>query len=445
MLNKKISDFIDKYKLLDKQERYLVALSGGADSVALLLVLKQLGYNIEAVHCNFHLRGDESDRDENFCKELCRKCNVEFHLVHFDTETYAKLHKESIEMAARELRYGYFERLRHDIGAAGICVAHHRDDSVETILINLIRGTGLHGLTGISPRNGYILRPMLCVCHDEIINFLASLNQDYVVDSTNLMDNFVRNKIRLNILPLMKEINPAVNENIFKTSLRLREAEKIIKTSININDIDTEKSHSIEINYVKTQPSPEYFLYYLLSRYGFSPAQIEQISDNLDTQSGKIWKSSTHQLIFDRNRLIIEKTKDDGYKPMRIPETGIYVCASDKKLRVMIKAIDENFIISKNKKCVCLDADKVVFPLTLRTVTVGDKFVPLGMRGTKLVSDFLTDCKKTLFEKRRQLVVTSAGGDIIWVVGERPDNRFRITDTTTKAIILSIEDIPQHV
>lgn len=445
MLNKKISDFIDKYKLLDKQEKYLVALSGGADSVALLLVLKQLGYNIEAVHCNFHLRREESDRDENFCKELCYKYNVEFHLAHFDTETYAKLHKESIEMTARELRYGYFERLRHDIGAAGICVAHHRDDSVETILINLIRGTGLHGLTGISPRNGYILRPMLCVCRDEIINFLTLFEQDYVVDSTNLMDNFVRNKIRLNILPLMKEINPAVHENIFKTSQRLREAEKIIETSINIDDIDTEESHSIDIGNIKIQPSPEYFLFYLLKRYGFSPAQIEQISDNLDAQSGKIWQSSTHQLIFDRDRLVIERTKDNEYKPMRIPECGIYVCASDMKLRVTIKIIEEDFIISKDKKCVCLDADKVVFPLTLRTVMTGDKFVPFGMRGTKLVSDFLTDCKKTLFEKRRQLVMTSAGGDIIWVVGERPDNRFRITNTTTKAIILSIEDIPQHV
>jgi tRNA(Ile)-lysidine synthase len=159
----KVCEYIKKHKLLEANELYLVALSGGADSVALLLLLKEGGFNVHAAHCNFHLRGAESDRDEAFCVELCQQLGVELHRAHFDTREYAELHKVSIEMAARELRYKWFDQLRQDMGAAGICVAHHRDDSVETVLLNLVRGTGLRGLTGIQPRNGFILRPFLCV------------------------------------------------------------------------------------------------------------------------------------------------------------------------------------------------------------------------------------------------------------------------------------------
>lgn len=443
MLNKKISDFIERNNLLDKHKKYLVALSGGADSVALLMLLKQQDYNVEAVHCNFHLRGSESDRDESFCKNYCKKLNVAFHIVHFDTVTYAELHKVSIEMAARELRYNYFERLRNDIGAAGICVAHHRDDSVETVLINLIRGTGIHGLTGISPKNGNIIRPLLGVSRDEIVCFLNSCGQNYVVDSTNLVDDFVRNKIRLNILPLMKEINPAVCENIYKMTNRLREVEKIVEKGLENGGFNAKNIHSIDIKTLKEQPSPEYVLFSLLKRYGYSSAQIEQICDNIDAQAGKVWTSATNQLVFDRGRIIIEKLDYSVPKPMQIPECGVYVCPSGLRIRFDKIGIDGNFKLSKTKEKICLDADKVTFPLTLRTVSNGDKFVPFGMKGFKLVSDFLTDCKKTLFEKRRQLVLTQAGGDIVWVVNERPDNRFRITETTHNALIVSIEDIPR--
>ena len=181
----KVERYVEKHKLLKPSELYLVALSGGADSVALLLLLKNAHFNVHAAHCNFRLRGEESDRDEAFCVELCQRLGVELHRAHFDTREYAELHKVSIEMAARELRYKWFEQLRQDIGAAGICVAHHRDDSVETVLLNLVRGTGLRGLTGIQPRNGNILRPLLCVSRAEIEVFLAEKGQKYVTDSTN--------------------------------------------------------------------------------------------------------------------------------------------------------------------------------------------------------------------------------------------------------------------
>ena len=182
----KVADFIAKQGLLTPEGLHLVAVSGGADSVALLLVLKQLGYHVEAVHCNFHLRGEESDRDETFVKSLCSEQDVILHLTHFDTKEYAAIHQVSIEMAARALRYHYFEQLRQDIGAETVCVAHHRDDAVETLLMNLMRGAGIHGLTGIHSKNGFVVRPLLGVSRDEIEDYLRQQEQSYITDSTNL-------------------------------------------------------------------------------------------------------------------------------------------------------------------------------------------------------------------------------------------------------------------
>ena len=242
----KVDAYIKKYKLLKYSDLYFVALSGGADSVALLLLLKEHGFNVHAAHCNFRLRGAESDRDEAFCVELCRGLGVELHRVHFDTRAYADLHKVSIEMAARELRYGWFAQLCKDLGAAGVCVAHHRDDSVETVLLNLVRGTGLRGLTGIKPLTSHgdrpslsqtshgvcppvrLVRPLLCVSRAEIEAFLAERGQKYVTDSTNLEADVLRNKIRLQVLPMLRELNPAVSENIQRTAENLAEAQEVL-------------------------------------------------------------------------------------------------------------------------------------------------------------------------------------------------------------------------
>ena len=224
--------------MLKSDGLYLVALSGGADSVALLRVLVDLGYKVEACHCNFHFRDEETNRDEEFCVRLCNHLQVPIHRAHFDTRTYAELHKISIEMAARELRYGYFENLRKDLDAQGICVAHHRDDQVETVLINLIRGTGIHGLTGMAPRNGYVLRPLLAVSREEIVKYLDFIGQDYVTDSTNMVADIARNKLRLNIIPLLHDINPSASENIAITASRLSSAEDLLNHSLQETDND---------------------------------------------------------------------------------------------------------------------------------------------------------------------------------------------------------------
>lgn len=235
----KVADFIAKHQLLSPSGLHLVALSGGADSVALLRILRDLGYRIEAAHCNFHLRGAESDRDEQFVKDLCNSLKITLHLIHFDTAGYSSLHQVSIEMAARELCYGFFRQLCQDIGAETVCVAHHRDDAVETFLMNLLRGSGIHGLTGIRPKNGLVVRPLLGVGRQEIVDYLHSIGQDYVTDSTNLHDDVLRNKLRLNVLPLLKDINPSAAENIDKTARFLQETEKILIHSCRLHYSDS--------------------------------------------------------------------------------------------------------------------------------------------------------------------------------------------------------------
>lgn len=436
MLTDAVRTYISRFDLMPEGGKYLVALSGGADSVALMLVLKELGYDIEAVHCNFHLRGVESDRDEHFCQNLCETERIPLHLAHFDTTTYAQLHKVSIEMAARELRYNYFEQLRKDLNAAGICVAHHKEDSVETVLLNLIRGTGIDGLTGISPKNGYILRPLLGVTRQEIEDYLASRHQSFVTDSSNLKDDVKRNKIRLDVLPLLQTINPSVVDNIYQTSQYLREAQKMLSRSI---DYDKYKDGSFQISDLLAEPSTEYVLWSLLKPYGFTPSQVENICNSLNGVSGKEWTSATHVVVKDRTQLIVEAIPQHPLPTLRIPEEGLYRYSEKLKLRFRVFDKTSDYQIEREKTIAVLDADKVHFPLTVRPVQNADSFVPFGMRQSKLLSDYLTDIKKNILEKRRQLVITQSDGSILWVVNERPDHRFRVTNDTKRILRISSE------
>ena len=481
-----INSFVDQalrfataHQLLTPRGKYIIALSGGADSVSLLLVLKhlesELGITLEAAHCNFHLRGAESVRDEEFCKQLCGRLDVPLHLIHFDTQAYADLHHVSIEMAARDLRYTYFEQLRRDIRAHDICVAHHRDDSVETLLLNLVRGTGLRGLRGIQPRNAHIIRPLLSHSRQQIEQYLDALGESYVTDSTNLHNDVKRNKIRLNVIPLLRELNPSASQSIFETSLRVTEALKIFDDAIQhaiadvtisprectsggalvssaptkqsrtalTKQLGTTPSHPLTISVprLKQQPSPEYTLHEILSPRGFTSAQIEQIYTSLDTNpTGKIITSCSHELAFDRSTLILQpKTPTPLVRPMHIPETGTYVLSDNLKLKVETEECGDRYEPSRTADCASLDASDIKFPLTLRHIQPGDRFVPFGMTGTKLVSDYLTDRKKNIFEKRAQLVLTDAQQRILWLVGERTDNRFRITPHTQQALRLTLQ------
>ncbi|WP_025003004.1 tRNA lysidine(34) synthetase TilS [Prevotella dentasini] len=442
MLNK-VSEYIARHGLLDKSKPYIVALSGGADSVSLLLVLKSLGYRVEAAHCNFQLRGKESFRDEDFCRKLCKERNVPFHLIHFDTRTYASLHKVSIEMAARDLRYRYFEELRKDMGAEAICVAHHRDDSIETVLLNLIRGTGLNGLTGIKPRHGCVVRPLLCCSHDEIMDYLRLQQQDYVTDSSNLVNDVMRNKIRLDLLPLLETMNPSVRTSLVRMAGRLAEANKITEASLQetADSLTTVKNEIIqwETDKINSYISPGYLLFYLLSPHGFNSVQIEEITRSIGhAQTGKSWQSATHELIVDRACLLLTPLRKREDKIMKLPETGKYVYSEDLAVKVETSDFTDNFIIPHSKDTVVFDKDKVSFPLILRKVQAGDRFTPFGMNGSKLVSDFLTDIKANAIEKRTQTILTDSRGEILWLVGKRIAHPYRISDNTREVLKITI-------
>ena len=456
-MKQRVSEYIRKRGLLKPEEHYLVALSGGADSVCLLLMLKQLGYSVEAIHCNFHLRGEESDRDESFCRQLCDEQQIKLHLVHFDTQSYAQLHKVSIEMAARQLRYRHFAQLCHDAEFQGVCVAHHQDDVAETVLLNLIRGTGIKGLSGIKPLqsmsfqlNGQddstfqlpIIRPMLCVSRDEITDFLTQMGQTYVTDSTNLIPDVQRNKIRLQVLPLLREINPSVSRNIVETAENLAFAdeyldERVEQDLFGMYDEITLMAAPNTLSIPVSRVNSEYLLYRMLNPYGFTSAQIKQIYSRLDAPTGTEYYSDTHILVFDRGRLLIEETGKKPFREMRIPEEGTYMISDDTKIKIERMPLEDSLQIPCASDVIAVDADKLQMPLIVRLAKEGDRFVPFGMKGSKLVSDFLTDQKLSLLDKRRQLVIADSTDKILWIVSRRPDNRFRITDDTRTILRIS--------
>ncbi|MBQ8968849.1 MAG: tRNA lysidine(34) synthetase TilS [Bacteroidaceae bacterium] len=388
----------------------LVALSGGADSVALLCLLHEGGCNIEALHCNFHLRGEESERDERFVRDLCCRMGIPLHTEHFQTHTYATQKGISTEMAARELRYQWFEEMRQQLKAQYIAVGHHIEDQAETILLNLVRGTGLRGLAGMRRRNGYIVRPLLDMTKAEILDYLTSRGQDYVTDSTNLERDALRNRIRLDVMPLLQSLNPQAVAHIATTAERVAEA-----IPYYLRGIDQ---------------SPELTpatLHERLRGCGFTPAQEQDMLAHISDTSGAVYESHTHRVLRDRRRMVLE-TKDAIDTP---PTLNLVVMEPKDALTFLhTQPLTTEYAY--------LDADKVQLPLSLRHPRRADRFQPYGMKGgTRLVSDFLTDHKLSLFAKQRQWLACS-GEDIVWVCNLRPDHRFRVTAQTRRILILSL-------
>lgn len=428
--------YIEKYRLLSEDRPVLVGLSGGADSVALLGVLVRLGYPCIALHCNFHLRGEESDRDEVFARKFAESLEVPFHKIDFDTTSYAGEKHVSIEMAARELRYTWFEEMRERLGGQAIAVAHHRDDSVETVLMNLIRGTGIRGMSGIRPRNGFIVRPLLCVSREAILAWLSDQGYVYMTDSTNLSDAYTRNFIRLNVLPLLEEINPSARNTIARSAEHLSAAETIYiyvleqaRKEVIVSD------DRFSIGALMHFPAPETILYELLKEYSFTRLVSDDVFAALTKESGKLFYSSTHRLLKDRDYLWITPLEKKEERTFALdPEKGIYHEPIELSFRKLVMTVA--FPIEKNKRIAYLDYDKLDFPLTLRTWKEGDWFIPFGMKGRKKLSDYFSDHKFSRIEKERTWLLCS-GDTIVWVVGERIDNRFRIGESTKRVLIVN--------
>lgn len=437
-------EFIRRQQLFTDGARILVALSGGADSVALLRILVRLGYRCHAVHCNFHLRGEESDSDEQFATALCRTLGVECEVVHFDTMGYATEHKLSVEMAARELRYREFERIRQAQRLDVIAVAHHQDDAVETLLLNLIRGAGINGLTGMKVRNGHVVRPLLCLTRDEIVSYLDRIGQPYRTDSTNLTDVYARNKVRLQLLPLMEQINPAAKNNIMQAASHLGEAATIYNKVMAETHARIVTAHAegvdIHIEQLLQTDVPGTHLFEILHPYGFNTAQVADILRSLTSEAGRVFHTAHYTALRDRTHLQVRKhtpAEDTDDTIYTLPESGTLVLPDGTKLGIRKIEPDADFQVPRRNDVLCVDAAHISHPLTLRHPREGDRFRPFGMRGCKLLSDFYTNLKIPRTEKPRQWVLCH-GDDIVWAVGLRSSEQYRIGKTPERVICIEL-------
>ena len=430
----KIRTYIENHNLLLLNDTVIVGLSGGADSVALLHILAQLNYSCIAAHCNFHLRGDESYQDEIFAQQIATSLQIPFYKKDFDTIDYAGRKHISVEMAARELRYEWFEELRITYNAQAIAVAHHQDDSVETVLLNLIRGTGIRGLTGIRPKRDSLIRPLLEITRQEILDWLHQQNIPYRTDSSNLSDEYTRNFIRLHILPMLETLNPSAGKAIARTASHLSEVEAIYT-----DFIEKERKRLIDerqrINIAGLMQSvaPQTVLYELLKPFGFTRLVSESVYNSLTGESGKVFyaPASDYQLVKDRDFLLLTSrlTKADTVYTIQADDI------IETPIRIKTQKVEKtpDFQIDKSNSVASFDFDKLTFPLTLRIWRKGDWFVPFGMKGRKKLSDYFNDHKFDRNRKDRTWLLCS-GSDIIWIVGERPDDRYRI-DKSTKTVL----------
>lgn len=433
MLDKIRAD-IEEHKLLSSDKPVLVGLSGGADSVALLAVLVRLGYVCVALHCNFHLRGEESDRDEAFSRSFSSRLNVPFYKQDFDTRAYASQKHISIEMAARDLRYEWFEEMRKRLGAQAIAVAHHQDDNIETLLINLLRGSGIRGLVGIRPKNGFVVRPLLGVSRRDILNWLAESHYAYIVDSSNLSDEYTRNFIRLRILPLLEELNPSVRKTLARTASHLSAAEEIYLSVIEKARKDLWKDGKISVQTLLSYPSPQTILYELLQPYGFSRQVVVSIFDSLRGGSGKNFYSPGYRLIKDRDCLLLYQLRKTEERIYSFKKSEVQI---DSPISLSLSVIPQNqaFRLVPSKNIAYFDYDLLADDLLLRHWMKSDWFIPFGMKGRKKLSDYFSDHKYSLKQKEDAWLLCS-GNDVIWLIGERSDNRYRITSSTKRILVV---------
>ena len=433
-----VQAYIAQHQLLRPAAPVIVGLSGGADSVALLHILTRLGYPCVAAHCNFRLRADESDADADFARQTAEALGLPFRRIDFDTADYARQNGVSTEMAARTLRYEWFETLRRELGAEAIAVAHHRDDNVETVLLNLIRGTGLSGLCGMRPRNGHIVRPLLSVDRHQIVRWLTDRHLPFRTDSSNASDVYRRNFVRLRLLPLMEQLNPSVRDAILRMASHLTDVEAIYRDAINTHSAHLmDADGRISIDALLRTPALHAVLFELLTPYGFTPSQCADIARALSGESGRsfIAPGGRWHLLKDRLHLILYLANEVSADAFTLT-LGSELTAPIR-LSLEERIVDEAFTISRSPHVATFDADRIALPLTLRRWRAGDSFVPFGMTGRKKLSDYFSDHKFSLLHKAAAWILCDASGRILWIVGHRTDNRFRITSKTRRALIVT--------
>ncbi|WP_179007639.1 tRNA lysidine(34) synthetase TilS [Winogradskyella forsetii] len=430
---------INKKLSILKDRKLLIALSGGIDSVVLAHLCHSLQLNFSLAHCNFNLREEESNKDEDFVLELADEFDVEIFIQNFDTEVYAKAHKRSIQMAARELRYDWFKELATQLKFDYILTAHHADDNLETFLINFTRGTGLNGLTGIPMINNNIVRPLLPFSRNQIETFAKKEKINWREDSSNSSRKYLRNKLRHEVVPILKEINPELLNSFKNTIDNLNDTAEIVEKSLNdfkkkvIAKID-EYGISYKVSEFKNVKNPKAYLFECFKNYGFT--EWNDVEDLLDAQSGKLVKSNSHRLIKHREHLILTDLCHSEQS-----EESLWIDENHSKVNTPLGILffDEADAIKKTSNhSIFVDKEKLKYPLELRLWKAGDVFQPLGMKGKKKVSKFLKDEKLSLVEKEHTWLLTS-NSEVVWVVGKRADDRFKVTPETKEILRIKIE------
>lgn len=437
------TDFIYRNTLFTKESKILLTVSGGKDSVLMVHLFKLAGFDFGIAHCNFNLRGTESRRDEEFVKALADSVRAPFHVTLFETGAHAKLNKVSTQMAARQLRYTWFDEISIKYGYDVIATAHHQTDAVETVLLNLVRGTGISGLHGIFPKREKLVRPLLFLSRDRIDDLIRENNLEYVEDSSNLKADYARNKIRLKVLPQLRAINPVLEQTFQQNIRRFAETELVLKQVIHQlkREICTKKEDGIYLDTDKIKElNPQHLLLFeVLKDYEFSEAVVSDIIRDLDSISGTSFYSSTHRLILDRKQLILTPlNEEEKQDELSVSPDDRSVAFSKHQFLISYRdAPGYDPIISKAH----LDAEKLIFPLVVRAWRKGDRFIPLGMKGFKKVSDFFIDQKVPLTSKSQIPILVNGNGDIMWIGGWRQDNRYKVTASTKKVAIFELKNI----
>ncbi len=428
--------FIDDHKLFESNDSCLLTVSGGIDSIAMLYLFYECGFNFAVAHCNFSLRGEESDGDEAYVTKIVREMKIPFHVIRFNTVEYATKHKLSIQMAARDLRYGWFEELSNKYQYKWIATAHNANDVVETFFINLTRGTGIHGLTGINLVNKNVIRPLLFATRSEINHYVEQLGVMYREDSTNADTKYMRNAIRHNILPELERLNPAFLSNVINTTQILAEVENVYeKHLLNMKDDLFQKSgdgFEISFEHIREQNVSPCIFYELLQPYGFTFDASEKMLNLEKGQSGSVFYSDKWKMVRDREAFYLNPLKETEVEEYFIYE-GDEQFKGPVSFQIKHLKAEKNFVLKRNKEVGIFDAGKLSFPLRLRKWQQGDYFYPFGMKGKKKLSDYFINQKLSLFDKENVWILCS-GEDIIWVVNHRTDNRFCITKSTKEVV-----------
>ena len=439
----KFKQFILKNKLFLPHQNILLAVSGGIDSVVMTDLFKAAGCNFAIAHCNFKLRGSDADQDEVFVRELASQLRVDFYTQSFDTKAFAKEKGVSIQMAARELRYTWLENIRCQQGFDWIATAHQSDDNTETIIYNLTRGAGLKGLQGIPLKNGKIIRPLLIFSREEIEWHVKINSIAYREDLSNREDKYTRNKIRHKIIPMLKEINPALNKSLWELSEISAKTygllDYFISRDFKSHVYEKDGKTYIPVKLLLEYPDREIIIYELLKDFGFQSPEIENIVMSLEKQAGKLFFSKYYVCLKDRDHLIISRKDSDEKTEILIHQDQKEIRFSQGIIRMRTFDIEENQDFISDSKMAYLDVSLLKFPLKVRNPIDGDSFIPFGMSGKKKISDFLTDLKIPRTAKKKIWLLIS-DDKIAWVVGLRTDNRFRVKNTTRKVLEIKLLD-----